>query len=123
MTKRKRPKVKTVTGSVNKTIIGFTKILSKPNTIATYTDVKNVATSTPGSKLAINNTKMAVINILRIKFIKLSLRIRYSKITKLFHKTRWGFLHEANDPHWESFQKQLGENENVSIQNLNLKHT
>jgi len=50
ITKRNKPKVMMVTGSVNNTISGFTKILSNPKTTATMTDVVKLATVIPGIK-------------------------------------------------------------------------
>ena len=47
MTKRKSPKVITVTGSVSKTNSGFTKRLSSPKTMATIIEVVKLDTVTP----------------------------------------------------------------------------
>lgn len=68
-TNKNKPKVKIVTGKVKSTKIGFTNKLSKPKTIATTIEVAKLATVTPGKKLAINSTNIAVIKILIIKFI------------------------------------------------------
>lgn len=47
ITKRNSPKVKIVIGKVNKTIIGFTKKLSKAKTTATNKAVVNSSTIIP----------------------------------------------------------------------------
>ena len=44
MMSRKSPKVRIVTGNVKNTMIGFTKILSNPKTMATMIDVVNDCT-------------------------------------------------------------------------------
>ena len=44
ITNRNNPKVKIVTGSVNKTNIGFTNIFNSPKTIATIIEVAKFAT-------------------------------------------------------------------------------
>ena len=69
ITNKKSPKVTMVTGSVSNTKIGFTKMLSKPNTNATMTDVVKLATDTPGIKCAMTITIKAVTRILMIRFI------------------------------------------------------
>lgn len=65
-----------VTGNVSNIKIGFTKILSKPNTTATMTDVVKLATTTPGMKWAITITKMAVIRIRSTRFISINLYLK-----------------------------------------------
>ena len=47
---KNNPRVKIVTGSVKSTKIGFTKILSNPNTTATIMDVIKLSTETPFMK-------------------------------------------------------------------------
>ena len=44
ITKRNNPKVKIVTGSVNKINIGFTNMFNNPKTIATIIEVAKFAT-------------------------------------------------------------------------------
>lgn len=69
MTKRKRPNVKIVTGSVSNTKTGLRKMLSNPRTQATMTEVVKLTTCTPGIKCAMHNTSTAVIRIRRSVFI------------------------------------------------------
>ena len=70
MTNKNKPNVKTVTGNVNKTKIGFTKKFKSANTIATSNEVSMPLSSrTPFIKCTITITKMAVINILISSFI------------------------------------------------------
>jgi hypothetical protein len=44
ITRRNKPKVNTVTGRVNKTRIGFTKIFNNPSTTATMIEVVKLST-------------------------------------------------------------------------------
>ncbi len=67
--KRNNPKVKIVTGSVNKIKIGFTNIFNSPKTNATIIDVEKFATWTPFIKWEISITNTAVISILKSIFI------------------------------------------------------
>ena len=48
ITSKNNPKVIIVTGNVNKTSMGFIKILSSPKTMATIIDVPKLSTRTPG---------------------------------------------------------------------------
>jgi hypothetical protein len=68
-TSRKSPSVSMVAGSVKNTRIGFTKILSRPNTSATITAVYRLSTRTPGIKLASRITKRVVKRMLTSVFI------------------------------------------------------
>ncbi len=69
MTSKNKPNVTIVIGKVNKMRIGFTKILSNPKTTATISEVVKLAMVTPGIKCAMITTKIAVIKILKNKFI------------------------------------------------------
>lgn len=69
MTSKNKPNVTIVMGKVNKMRIGFIKMLSKPSTTATISDVVKVSTETPGIKCAMTTTKTAVIKILKSKFM------------------------------------------------------
>jgi hypothetical protein len=60
ITSRNKPKVNTVTGSVNKIRIGFTKTFNNPKTIATIIEVVKFSTSTPFITLERNITNIAV---------------------------------------------------------------
>ena len=62
MTSRKRPRVSIVTGIVNKTSNGLTKIFNKPKTAATIRAVIKLSTVTPGRKCASTNTNTVVKN-------------------------------------------------------------
>ena len=68
---KNKPKVNKVTGKVSKTRMGLMKTLSKPNTMATMTEVVKLATETPGMKWAMAITNTAVTKILRIRFMRL----------------------------------------------------
>ncbi|GGE38688.1 hypothetical protein GCM10010832_18710 [Psychroflexus planctonicus] len=59
-TNRKRPKVKTVIGSVKRISRGLTKIFNKAKRAATTSDVKKLSTETPGRILDNMTTKIAV---------------------------------------------------------------
>lgn len=50
MTNKNSPKVKTVTGKVKKTKIGFKKVFNNPKTTATIIAVEILSTSTPPIK-------------------------------------------------------------------------
>ena len=69
MTSKNKPNVKTVTGKVNNTKIGFTKKFNNANTTATVSAVVNLSTTTPFIKWAMTKTNAAVINILKSSFI------------------------------------------------------
>ena len=69
ITSKNKPKVKMVTGKVNKIKIGFTNKFNKARTIATTIDVEKLSTETPPRKFASSVTKIAVTNILTIKYI------------------------------------------------------
>ena len=106
-TNKNKPRVNIVTGKVNSTNIGFTKILSNPKTTATKTAVIKLTTCTPDMKLAISKTKAEVIKILTSKFIsffisKIGIIIRKTK--RLIRKIVLDFRHEANGLHWEWFR-------------------
>jgi hypothetical protein len=75
MTSKNKPRVKNVTGKVNKTKTGFTKKLRSANTMATVSAVVNSSTTTPFIKCAMINTSSAVINILIKIFIGIILKI------------------------------------------------
>ena len=62
MTSKNKPKVKIVSGKVNKIKMGFTSTLSKTNTIATQKDCRKSSTLMPGSKFDKSKTKAAVIS-------------------------------------------------------------
>ena len=49
--------------------MGLMKMLSKPSTMATMTEVVKLATETPGIKCAMAITSNAVTKILRIRFM------------------------------------------------------
>lgn len=87
ITSKNSPKVKMVTGKVNKIRMGFIKKLSKAKTIATTIEVIKESTLTPPRKLASKVTKIAVTSNLIIKFIKQCLiyylfSVNYKGITK-----------------------------------------
>ena len=73
MINRKSPKVNMVTGSVNITKIGFTKMFNILKTIATITAVINESTDTFGKTWAKMITAKALKSILSISFIRLVL--------------------------------------------------
>ena len=72
ITKRKRPKVKMVTGKVSITNIGLTVIRNKPKSKATLIAEKALSTVTPGKKCAIITTAIAVKAIFNKIFMCLS---------------------------------------------------
>ena len=69
ITNRKSPKVNIVAGSVKSTNMGFTKILSKPNTSATSKADAQPCTATPGNKCESISTNIVVNIILITVFI------------------------------------------------------
>jgi len=69
ITSKNNPKVKSVTGRVNRTRIGFTKIFSKPKTTATIIEVVKFSTFTPFIIWERTITNNAVIKTLRSNFI------------------------------------------------------
>ena len=70
MTNKNNPNVKKVIGNVSNTKIGFTKKFKSAITMATFKEVSMpFERVTPFIKLAINITKSAVMNILRISFM------------------------------------------------------
>lgn len=62
ITNKNSPKVRIVTGRVNKIKIGFTIKLSNAKTIATTMDVEKLSTETPVRKFESSVTKIAVTN-------------------------------------------------------------
>lgn len=82
ITNRKIPRVKIVTGSVNNTKIGFTKMFNSPKTIATIIEVEKFFTWTSRIKCDIINTKNAVIRIRSSNFIVVIIKIYRYKNTK-----------------------------------------
>jgi hypothetical protein len=69
ITNKNNPNVNIVAGKDRMTNIGFTNILSNPNTAATITAVIKLSTSTFAINLDISITKPAVIKILINSFI------------------------------------------------------
>lgn len=83
ITRRNRPNVSNVTGSVKITRTGFTNKFSNPSTIATITDVMKLSTATPGNSREMKSTKIDVSRIRRIRFIvmiltKVKILLRYA---------------------------------------------
>lgn len=83
ITSKNNPKVKIVTGKVNKTKMGLTIKLSKANTTATTIEVTKLSTETPPRKLASKVTRMAVTNNLIIKDILKNLKYYSLGVQKL----------------------------------------
>jgi len=69
ITIRNNPKVRIVTGNVNRIRMGFTIKFNKASTRATTTAVKYPATVTPGRNFAKKTTTTAVSKMRRIKII------------------------------------------------------
>ncbi len=106
---KNKPNVNTVIGRVKNKKTGFTKILSKPKTIATIIAVNNPSTCIPLRILDNKTTKTAVINtFVKISFILFFftnlLKEKQSfnlKNALLFLQTFLDFRHEANALHLE----------------------
>ena len=69
ITNKNKPSVTIVIGKVKKIKIGFTNILNKPNTMATYNAAFKLVTVTPFKKLDMIKTAKAVNTSLIIVFI------------------------------------------------------
>lgn len=69
MTNKNSPKVKIVTGKVNKISKGFTNKFNNARTNATTIEVEKPSTETPPRKFESNVTRIAVTNNLTIKYI------------------------------------------------------
>jgi hypothetical protein len=76
MTKRNKPRVRMVTGSVRITSMGFTIRLSKLKTRATKTALPKALTSTPGRIFASRITARALRRSRRMNFMISVLRIK-----------------------------------------------
>lgn len=66
MTKRNSPKVKIVKGKVNKTKIGLTTALTRPNTAAPTTAEEKLTTANPGTIKAVTIKEIAVASQVKI---------------------------------------------------------
>jgi len=86
ITRRKRPKVSTVTGSVKISKIGFTKILSNAKIAATTRAVKKSETSTPPKILDNTRTMIAVRISCKRVFMKVKLK-HLQKYKNYFNST------------------------------------